>query len=626
MYENQIGAAKHRGEPVDMNRADTMRRMLLGNQEQGDLFGAEPEKPKRTVKQSLQVDRPIQQSLEGLDDGMLFSTFSPKKPPQPGQKGWGDRNMSLRAEQAIEEGRRTAGMIAKEYGLKPQTVRSMLRSKEWHHVLPKDRKTPVSEYFYDFHPETDEVDAARLQEMKATDSGRKSDALQKRTRTLAAKNLGLKHNASTGSVADSEGNHIGTFRPWGFDASTTKNKDAAKQIAERMGLNRSLLDGNYYTEEKSHPSKSVVKDGVDAMERVISEQTDVPQAMSHPLIGDISFYWGNPGTEAKNLHDGHGISHIIAARNAQSQDGIEAARHMVRVVAEGQIGEPRGPENGKRVEVTLGEATAVLSLFKGGNKETWLLTGWKESAPDVTGESNNRQSYTRQSSGGRTDAGAGASTNQTIPQPTEDVKSRFSTTAELQDYARSKGYTHAVWRGSKRKGSTVLDPDGGALWFTDDKDTADHYQVDRVTQERTGETRGYFIDLGDNPMEVDAQGNHWSNIPFEGGIAITDLIVSKAMKRGHTSVIIKNVIDGGKKPSTVYALFKPEQVKLSDTVTRDDQGNEIPLERRFDKSNSDVRYSTKEEAVEFARKGAKEYLNALEQFESGQHLKYNKNE
>lgn len=407
-----------------MAQADTMRRLLLGKQEQGDMFGeVEPEKPKPQRKQY--IDRPIQQSLEGLDDGMLFSTFSPKEPPHPGQKGWGDSNMSLRAEQAVEEGRRTAGMIAKEYGLKAQTVRDMLRSKEWHHVLPKGRKTPVSEYFYDFHPETDEVDATRLQEMKATESGRKSDALQKRTRTLAAKNLGLKHNASTGSVEDSEGNHVGTFRPWGFDASYTKNERAAKQMAERMGLNRSLLDGNYYTEEKSHPDKSVVQQGIDAMERVISDQTDVPQAMSHPLIGDLSFYWGAPGTEGKNFHDGHGVSHIIAARNAQNQDGIEAARHMVRVIAEGQVGEPY--QNGQRLNITLGEASAVFDLRRNGTEEKWLLTGWKEAAPDETGESYNRQSYARQSSVNRTDAGAGASTDPTIPQPGEDVKQQFST-------------------------------------------------------------------------------------------------------------------------------------------------------------------------------------------------------
>lgn len=80
LYENQLIAAKRRGEPVPTEQSDTMRKLLLGKQEQGDMFGAEPEKPKRTVKQSLTVDRPIQQSLDGLDDGMLFSTAMGREP------------------------------------------------------------------------------------------------------------------------------------------------------------------------------------------------------------------------------------------------------------------------------------------------------------------------------------------------------------------------------------------------------------------------------------------------------------------------------------------------------------------------------------------------------------------
>ena len=37
-------------------------------------------------------------------EGMLFSTFSPKEEPRPGQRGWGNGDMSLRAEEAISEG------------------------------------------------------------------------------------------------------------------------------------------------------------------------------------------------------------------------------------------------------------------------------------------------------------------------------------------------------------------------------------------------------------------------------------------------------------------------------------------------------------------------------------------
>lgn len=73
MYERMVAAAANRDEPVDLRKADAMRRALLGDQEQGDLFGeAAPAKERREFKKP--VDRPVQQSLEGLDEGTLFST------------------------------------------------------------------------------------------------------------------------------------------------------------------------------------------------------------------------------------------------------------------------------------------------------------------------------------------------------------------------------------------------------------------------------------------------------------------------------------------------------------------------------------------------------------------------
>lgn len=40
----------------------------------------------------------------------------------------------------------------------------------------------------------------------------------------------------------------------------------------------------------------------------------------------------------------------------------------------------------------------------------------------------------------------------------------------------------------------------------------------------------------------------------------------------------------------VIVVFSAEQIKLSDPVTFDDNGDIIPLEMRFDRSNSDIRY------------------------------------
>ncbi len=68
-----VAAAAQRNEPIDPRKADAMRWALLDTGEQGDLFGeAAPEKERRPF--TLPAERPIQQSLEQLDGGMLFST------------------------------------------------------------------------------------------------------------------------------------------------------------------------------------------------------------------------------------------------------------------------------------------------------------------------------------------------------------------------------------------------------------------------------------------------------------------------------------------------------------------------------------------------------------------------
>ena len=43
--------------------------------------------------------------------------------------------------------------------------------------------------------------------------------------------------------------------------------------------------------------------------------------------------------------------------------------------------------------------------------------------------------------------------------------------------------------------------------------------------------------------------------------------------------------------STSYAVMRSEQIKLSDPVTRDDQGNVIPLSQRFNEASPDIRES-----------------------------------
>ena len=139
--------------------------------------------------------------------------------------------------------------------------------------------------------------------------------------------------------------------------------------------------------------------GATAMDRVIAEQEDVPEAMSRPDVGPISFLWGEPGDSSQEFSDGHGVSHIIARRNWEGNDGEQVARKMVEVLAYGTVDREYGPEKARRVDIKYDGRKAVLSLFRHGSRETWLLTGYElsdnEKASDGAGEAYDSSGPTR---------------------------------------------------------------------------------------------------------------------------------------------------------------------------------------------------------------------------------------
>lgn len=165
----------------------------------------------------------------------------------------------------------------------------------------------------------------------------------------------------------------------------------------------------------------------------------------------------------------------------------------------------------------------------------------------------------------------------------------------IKDLAARKGWEYAAHHGSPVGNFTKFNTWGGAIFLSTDYETAKVYERDRRTllPPPTARTRDFYVDPGVNPLDVDAQGNEWSNVPFEGGISITDSIVAEAQKRGHTSVKFTNIKDGTNNLSTVFAVFDSAQVKSADAVTRDEVGRIIPPSERFQIDNSDVRYAVK---------------------------------
>ena len=84
-----------------------------------------------------------------------------------------------------------------------------------------------------------------------------------------------------------------------------------------------------------------------------------------------------PASAKKGYKKGHGLSHIIVRRALEGEDGGETLVRMIDVLANGKLGRRYGPRNGERVDVELNGYTAVVSLYRFGNKEAWRLTGFK---------------------------------------------------------------------------------------------------------------------------------------------------------------------------------------------------------------------------------------------------------
>lgn len=87
----------------------------------------------------------------------------------------------------------------------------------------------------------------------------------------------------------------------------------------------------------------------------------------------------------------------------------------------------------------------------------------------------------------------------------------------------------------------------------------------------------------------------------------TRQIAEYAKEQGYDSVLFRNIRDnGGQNASTdfdttadVYVIFNPNNVKSADTVTRDGNGNVIPLSQRFNAGENDIRFELRSDENQF---------------------------
>lgn len=110
---------------------------------------------------------------------------------------------------------------------------------------------------------------------------------------------------------------------------------------------------------------------------------------------------------------------------------------------------------------------------------------------------------------------------------------------------------------------------------------------------------------GDNQYRLDAGENSWREIYNSEYGESTDEIAENARRAGYDSARIDRVYDGSESfnagtgnMADDVVFFRSNDVKSADLVTLDDNGEIIPLNKRFDKSNPEFKYFTEFNALD----------------------------
>jgi GGDEF domain-containing protein len=152
-----------------------------------------------------------------------------------------------------------------------------------------------------------------------------------------------------------------------------------------------------------------------------------------------------------------------------------------------------------------------------------------------------------------------------------------------------------VYHGSTRGGISISSIQ--TSFFTDSKDVATTYSLDGGSSGGDNPTvQGIYLKMS-NPLEIDAGGEEWMRVPFEGGRKTIDNISNIAGRRGYDGLVVRNVYDNVNDEdlptSTVYVTVgKVTQIKSA----TDNNG-------QFDPSNSDIHYSKDGRILAFVKDG-----------------------
>lgn len=185
--------------------------------------------------------------------------------------------------------------------------------------------------------------------------------------------------------------------------------------------------------------------------------------------------------------------------------------------------------------------------------------------------------------------------------------------------ARNAGYNTEAYHGSRalfnafseeKLGSNTRTKSSERWFFAGDKETANSYypygtmkelarqnpniwkESDAEKLRQKGKLYHLYLKI-ENPLKVDAKGYDYA-AHAENKDAFMEYVV-QAERDGNDGLVITNARDNQLRPraeeSTVYMFRSPSQAKSADTITYDDEGNVIPLSKRFNTGEPDMRYS-----------------------------------
>ena len=191
----------------------------------------------------------------------------------------------------------------------------------------------------------------------------------------------------------------------------------------------------------------------------------------------------------------------------------------------------------------------------------------------------------------------------------------------VDEAAKEAGYTIKGYHGSRyvfnkfskeKLGSNTNTEVSKRWFFASDEETANSYYPYGVLKElekqnpkmfnaeslkNKGKLYSLYLKF-ENPLIVDVMDYDYAS-HRESADAWMEY-VQQAEANGNDGIVLLNAMDNQLKTSaresTVYMFKESSQAKLTDTVTKDDQGNVIPLSQRFNTANEDIRYSDRDTA------------------------------